>query len=119
MGEAWGWLEVAVQHKGIEVGTVGPHDGSQLAVHPNLRKEVWVGERLKDRAVQLSCEIDISRAAIAESDPQPVVPKHLCGGNPHKVHPLILRQRVDRLWGAATLRLGPVRFKLAAALPRV
>ncbi len=60
MDQARGWLEVAVQNKGIEVSTVGPHDGSQLVVHPNLGKEVWVGEWLKNRAVQLSCEIDIS-----------------------------------------------------------
>jgi hypothetical protein len=74
MDEVGGWLEVAVQYKGIKVGTVGPHDRSQLVVYPDLREEARVGERLKHRAVQLSREIDISRAAIAKADPQPVVP---------------------------------------------
>jgi hypothetical protein len=114
MDEVGGWLEVAVQHKGIEVGTVGPHDGPELVVYPDLREEVWIGERLKHGAVQLSCEIYISRAAIAEADPQPVVPKHLCGGNPHEIHRIILRQRVDRLRCPTALRSGPVCFKLAA-----
>lgn len=34
----------AVQHKGIEVRTVGPYDGPQFVIHANLRKEVGVGE---------------------------------------------------------------------------
>jgi hypothetical protein len=89
MDEPWGWLEVAVQHKGVEVGTVGPYDGPQLVVYPDLRKVLWVGEWLKHRAVQLSCEIDISRAAVAEADPQPVVSKDLYGRDPHDVHRLI------------------------------
>jgi hypothetical protein len=51
MNEAWGRLEVAVQHKGIQVRTIGPHDGPELVVHPNLRKEVGVGKWVKHRAV--------------------------------------------------------------------
>jgi len=69
MNEARGRLEVAVQHEGVEVRAVGPHDGPQLVVYANLRKEVGVGKWLEHGAVQLSCEIDISRAAIAEADP--------------------------------------------------
>jgi hypothetical protein len=66
MNEARGRLEVAVQHEGVEVRTVGPHDGPQFVIYANLRKEVGVGKRLKHTAVQLACEIDITRAAIAE-----------------------------------------------------
>jgi hypothetical protein len=57
-----------VQHEGVEVRAVGPYDGSQLVVYANLRKEVGVGEWLEHGAVQLSCEIDITRAVIAEAD---------------------------------------------------
>ena len=58
-----------MQHEGIEVRTVGPYNGPQLVVHPNLREEVRVGEWLEHGSVQLSCEIDITRVAIAEADP--------------------------------------------------
>jgi hypothetical protein len=69
MNEARGRLKIAVQDKGIEVRAVGPHDGPEFVVHANLRKEVGVGKRLEHGAVQLSCEIDVTRAAIAEADP--------------------------------------------------
>lgn len=106
-----------MQHKRIEVSTVGPHDGPELVVHSHLCKEAWVGEWLKDRAVQLSCEIDISRAVIAEAEPQPVVTKHLCGRDRHEVHRLILKQGVDRLSmkkGATALRAVLIGFELLA-----
>jgi hypothetical protein len=69
MNEARCRLEVAVQNERIEVRSVGPRNGPQLVVHPNLRKEVSVSKWLEHRAVQLSCEIDITRAAIVETDP--------------------------------------------------
>lgn len=103
-----------MQHEGIEVGPVGPHDGPQAVVHANLRKEVGVSKWLEHRAVQLSGEIDVARAAIAEADPEPIVPQHLCGCDSYEVHRLILRQRVDRLRVAAALRADPVSFELAA-----
>ncbi len=76
MSEARGRLEVSVQHEGIEVRAVGPHDGPQLVVDGHLRKEVRVGKWLEHEAVQLSCEIDITRTAVAEADPQQIVPQH-------------------------------------------
>jgi hypothetical protein len=60
MNEGRRRLEVAVQNERIEVRSIGPHDGPQLVVHANLRKEVGVGKWLKHRAAQLSCEIDIT-----------------------------------------------------------
>jgi hypothetical protein len=114
MNEARGRLEVAVQHKGVEVRAVGPRDGPQLVVYANLRKEVGVGKWLEHGAVQLSCEIDITRAAVAEADSEPVVAQHLRAGDLHEVHPFILRQWVDRLGGAAILCVCPVRFELDA-----
>jgi hypothetical protein len=114
MCEALGRLEVAVQHEGIEVRTVGPHDGPQLVVHSNLRKEAGVGKWLKDGAMQLSREIDISPAAVAETDPQPVMSQHSCGRDRYEVHDPHFRQRVDQLRGAATLCADPVCFELVA-----
>jgi hypothetical protein len=114
MNDARGRLEVAVQHEGVEIRAVGPYDGSQLVVYANLRKEVGVGKWLEHGAVQLSCEIDIMRAAIAEADPEPVVAQHLRAGDLHEVHSLILRQWVDRLGGASTLCKRPVCFEFAA-----
>jgi hypothetical protein len=114
MNEACGRLEVAVQHKGVEVRSIGPHDGSQVLVHANPREKGGVGEWLKDRAAQLSREIDVSRAAIAEADPQSIVTEHLCGRHRYEVHPLILREGGDRLRGAATRCADPVCFELGA-----
>jgi hypothetical protein len=102
-----------VQDKGIEVRSVGPHDGPEFVVDAGLRKEVGVGKRLKDGAMQLAREIDIARASIAEADPQMVVTEYLRGGDPYEVHRIILRQRVDRLGGAAVRCARPVCFELA------
>ena len=57
-----------MQHQGIEVRAVGPHDGPEVGVHANLRKEVGVGEWLKDRAAQLSGEIDINELVESYED---------------------------------------------------
>jgi hypothetical protein len=69
MNEACGRLEVAVQYEGVEVRAVGPYDGPEVVVYVNLRKEAGVGKWLEHGAMQLSGEIDITRAAIAEADP--------------------------------------------------
>ena len=58
MDEARGRLEVPVQHEWIEIGAVGPGDGAELIVHPHLREEIRIAQRLEDRAVQLSGEIE-------------------------------------------------------------
>jgi hypothetical protein len=67
----------SVQHKWIAIGAVGPDDSASFLVHPHLREEVRVGQRLEDRAMQFSCEIDIAPAAIAEAEFEPVVAEHL------------------------------------------
>lgn len=64
-----------MQYKGVEVGAVGPYDCPQLVVHANLRKKVGVGKWLKHRSAQLSGEIDIARATVAEAQSKPVVAK--------------------------------------------
>jgi hypothetical protein len=113
MNEARRRLEVAVQHKRVEIRTVGPNNGPEVVIYANLRKEVGVGEWLEHGAVQFSCEINIPRAAIAESDPEPVVAEHLSAGDLHEVHRMILRQWIDRFGGAAALCARPVCFEFA------
>src|ERR1700683_5707950 len=113
MDEVRGRLQVAVPHKWIEVRPVGPHDGPEVVVYATLCKIVGFGEWLEHRAMQVSCEIDITRAAIAEADPQPIVTEHLRGRDPYEVHRLILRQRVGRLRGAATPFAAPAPFQVA------
>lgn len=102
-----------MQDKGIEVRSVGPRDSPEFVVDAGLRKEVGVGKRLKDGAMQLAREIDIARASIAEADPQLVVTEYLRRGDPYEVHRIILRQRVDRLGGAAIRCARRVCFELA------
>ncbi len=103
-----------MQHKGIEVRAVGPRNGPQFVVHPNLREEVGVGKWLEHGATELSSEVDIALAAIAEGKPQPVVAKDLDGRDLYEVHALILRQWVDRLGAAAVSRTRPVCLELLA-----
>ena len=53
MNEARGRLEVPVQYKGIEVGSVGPHDSAQLIIYLHLCEVAGIGQRLEDGAMQL------------------------------------------------------------------
>jgi hypothetical protein len=112
MDEARGRLEVPVQHEWIEIGAVGPDDGAEFVVHPHLREEARIGQRLEDRAVQLPGEIDIAAAAVAEAQPELVVAQHLyrCHGYEH--HRSILRQRVDRLRNDSAVHAPPIGLKL-------
>jgi hypothetical protein len=59
-----------MQDKRVEIGAVGPYDRSKLIIDTNLCEEVGVAKRLEDRTVQLSTEIDIAGATIAEAQPQ-------------------------------------------------
>lgn len=110
--EARSGLEVPVQHEGIEVGSVRPHDGAQLVVHAHLRKEARVGQWLEHRTAQLSGEIDLPETAVAEAELKPIVTKHLDRRDGYELHRLILRQGVDRLGSAAATRALPVCLQL-------
>jgi hypothetical protein len=114
MDETRGGLEVPVQHEGIEVGSVGPHDGAQLVIDPHLSEISGIGQRLEYRAVQLSGEIDVACAAIAEAKPQLVVTKHVYRGDANELHAPILRQRIDGLRRTPVLGTLPVGFQLLA-----
>lgn len=114
MDEARGRLEVPVQHEGVEVGSVGPHDGAQLIVYLHLSEVARIGQRLKDGAVQLPGEIDVACGAVAEAEPELVVTKHIYRGDANELHAPILRQRVDGLGRTPVLGPLPVPFQLLA-----
>jgi hypothetical protein len=116
--EARGRLEVPVQHEGIKVGAVGPDHGAKLVVYSHLREEVRIGQRLEDRAVQLSGEIDVSLAAVAEAESEPVVTEHLYRCHCYENHRSILRQRIDRLGDGSAMHKLPVGLKLLAVQGR-
>jgi hypothetical protein len=67
------WRAITVQHVGIEIRAVGPHDGSQLGVDRDLAELVGVSKRLEDRAPQLGLQVDVAGGTIAEADAQRVV----------------------------------------------
>lgn len=102
MNEARGRLEVPVQYKGIEVGSVGPHDSAQLIIYLHLSEVAGIGQRLEDGAMQLPGEIDVACAAIAETKPELVVTKHVYRGDANELHAPILRQWVDGLRRTST-----------------
>lgn len=107
MDETRGGLEVPVQNQGIEVGSIGPHNGAQLVIYLHLSEVAGIGERLEYGAVQLPGEIDVACAAVAEAKPELVVTKHVYRGDANELHAPILRQWVDRLgnlrpWPAAS-----------------
>jgi hypothetical protein len=77
MHEPWGRLEIAMQHKRVEVSAVGPYNRAELIVHANPGKELGVCKRLEHWAAQLSGKIDIAGDAITEAEPQSIVAKHL------------------------------------------
>jgi hypothetical protein len=112
MDETRGRLEVPVQNQGIEVGSVGPHDSTQLIIDLHLSKVAGIRQRLEDGAMQLPSEIDVACAAIAEPKPELVVTKHVYRGDANELHASILRQRVDGLWRAPVLCSLPVCFQL-------
>jgi hypothetical protein len=118
MDETRGRLEIPMQHEGIEVGSVGPHDGAQLLVYPHLSEIAGIGQRLEHRAMQLPGEIDVACAAVAEAKPQLVVTKHVYRGDAYELHAPILRQRVDGLGRTPVLGSLPVCFQLLAVQTR-
>jgi hypothetical protein len=118
MNETRGGLEVPVQHEGIEVRSVGPHDGAQLVVHAHLSEVAGIGQRLEHRSVQLPGEIDIACAAVAEAKPELVVTKHVYRGDANELHEPILRQRVDGFGRTPVLCPLPVGFQLLAVQSR-
>ena len=112
--EAGGRLEVPVQHEWVEVGAVGPYDSAEVIINSDLREEVRIGQRLEDRAMQFSGEIDVAPAAVAEADSEPVVAEHLYRCHRYEHHPSILRQRVDRLGNSSAMYALPICLELLA-----
>jgi hypothetical protein len=118
MDETRGGLEVPVQHEGIEVDSVGPHDGAQLVVYSDLSEITRIGQRLEDGTMQLPTEIDVACAAVAEAKLELVVAKYIYRGDANELHASILRQRVDGLGRTPILGSLPVGFQLVAVQTR-
>jgi hypothetical protein len=110
--EAGGRLEVPVQYEWIEIGAVGPDDSAEFVVHPHLREEGRIAQRLEDRAMQLSGEIDVAPTAVAEAESEPIVAEHLNRRHGYEHHRSILRQRVDRLGNGPAVYALPIGLKL-------
>jgi len=118
MHKTRGRLEVPMQHEGIEVGSVGPHNGAQLIIYLHLSKVAGICKRLEHRAMQLPGEIDVAHAAVTEAKPQLVMTKHIDRGDSYELHVPILRQRVDGLGRTPVLGLLPICFQLLAVQTR-
>src|SRR6266536_1271553 len=62
---------VAMEHVGVQVGPVWPHDRPELLVHAHLPKELRiVAERLEDGSPQLGFEVDLAHRAVIEAEPK-------------------------------------------------
>jgi hypothetical protein len=62
---------VAVEHIGVQVGPVWPHDRAEFLVHAHLPKELRIiAEWLEDRSPQLSFEVDLAHRAVLEAEPK-------------------------------------------------
>src|SRR5437867_709216 len=56
---------------GVQVGPIWPPDRSELLVHMDLPKELWImAERLEDRSPQLGFEVDLAHRAVVEAEPK-------------------------------------------------
>ena len=79
-----------MKNEGVEVGSVRPNDGAELWIDAYLTEVLRISQWLKYRSVQLSCEIDIACAAIAEAEPEPVVTEYFDRGYVYEHHGSIL-----------------------------
>ena len=71
-GEWWSPGPDAVQNVRGEVGTVGPHHGSEFGIDGNLREVGHVPKRLEHgaiRSLKSTGEVDIADEAIGEREP--------------------------------------------------
>jgi hypothetical protein len=107
-------FKVSVQNQGVQIGSVGPYDSTQLVIYLHLSEVAGIGQRLEHGAVQLPGEIDVACAAIAKTKPELVVAKHVYRGDANELHAPILRQRVDGLGRTPVLSPLPVDFQLLA-----
>lgn len=62
------WL-VAVEDVGIHVGSVRPHNRSELVIHAYLPKQLRIpAQRLEHRPPQLALEVDLTRPPVIETE---------------------------------------------------
>jgi hypothetical protein len=72
------WLEVTVQHGGIKVDPIWPHDRSAFGIHSYLRKETRIVEGLEHCSLVPTCqEFELTHDPIVEREPHDMVSRHL------------------------------------------
>ena len=60
-----------MEHVGVQVGPVWPHDRSELLVHAHLPKELRIAaERFEHGSPQLGFEVDLTHPAVIEAEPK-------------------------------------------------
>ena len=106
-----------MEHVGVQVGAIGPHDRSELLVHAHLPKELRiVAEGFEHGSPQLSFEVDLAHRAVIEAEPEHKTFKWLdaedtrcaCAGS---------WQWLNRIQGKVRLCPRPVRLQLGAMYP--
>lgn len=79
---------VAMEHVGVHVGPVGPDDRSELRVDAHLPEELLIlAQRLEHGPSKLVLEVDVTRGAVVEAEPQNEACERLHGGDPGCLRP--------------------------------
>jgi hypothetical protein len=73
-----------VEHIGVEVITIRPHNGAKLEIDTHLAKVARVSKRLSHRTPEVTREVDLANQAIGERQPQPKVLQRLDASNAGK-----------------------------------
>src|SRR5438445_718276 len=73
-----GWLEVAVQHGGVEIEAVGPYHRPAFWVDRDLREKVRIVESGEDGSlVPTDEEFELTYQSVIERDPHDVALRHI------------------------------------------
>jgi hypothetical protein len=64
---------VAVQHVGIQINAIGPHDSARHRIGPHLREHGRIVERLENATRERTYKVELANTAIGEGESQPKV----------------------------------------------
>lgn len=72
------WLEVAMEHRWVEIQAVGPGDRPALGINPPLGEVLRVVERRKDRStVRSGYKLELADEPIVEGEPHHMGARYL------------------------------------------
>ena len=94
-----------MQELGREVGAVGPHQGVEFGMNGELLEVGRVPQRFEDRPAQGRTEINFTRRAVAEAQPDDAA-AHVLGFQDVVVH--LLLQRGNAIQRLSRARQAPV-----------